>query len=282
MMYAFIIGAAKCGTTSLAEMLAIHPDIDVSNPKETNYFTNEGILQGYDWYEKLFDNNNDFKYRIDASVSYSAGWGGDSKNIAERIFRFSPNAKIIYLIRDPIERTRAAYWHAVRSGYENLSLWDSIQNKSIDHITASQYSDRIDDYLAYFPKENVFVASSHTLKTDTLSTVNEICDHLGLPRFDNLELRQETNKTYQLSGIGKYLHRILPYDFIKKAVKIIKRRLPNVIVHKLVNIYSKPIPELTEREARYLYDLYLSGTNDIKRRYGIDLQHCHWWRQFGN
>jgi hypothetical protein len=280
--YCFVIGAAKCGTTALADMLDTHPDIDVSTPKETNFFTDPGIKKGFDWYESRFPQNSEATYRVDASVSYSAGWEGGSENIAERIAKFSPDAKIIYVIRDPIERTRSAYWHAVRSGYEHNPLWDAIQNPDIDHITASQYINRIEDYLNFFKPENIQVISAHTLRSDTFETINFLCEFLGVEKFKSLNVQQDTNSTYQLSGIGKQLHRILPRSVIKSTVKRIKQTLPKPIITKLQNIYSKPIPPLTEKEAFYLYKAFCNEVDLVKNRYEIDLKHCKWWKHFEN
>ena len=263
-------------------MLDTHPDIDVSTPKETNFFTDPGIKKGLEWYESRFPQNSEAQYRVDASVSYSAGWDGGAKNIAKRLAEFNPDAKIVYVIRDPIERTRSAYWHAVRSGYESRTLWDAIQSSEVDHITASQYIARIEEYLKYFTPKNILIISAHTLKSDTFETINSLCEFLGVEKFKNLQVQQDTNRTYQLSGIGKQLHRILPRSFLKTSVKKIKKTLPKPIVDKLQNIYSRPIPPLSEKEAFYLYKLYSDEVDIIKERYGLNLRHCAWWEQFKN
>lgn len=276
--YVFLIGAAKCGTTALADMLAQHPDVNVSNPKEPDFFARPDYSGHFDLYDACFDRTRPFRYRLDASVGYTADWQGVSKAIAERISAFCPSAKLIYVVRDPIERTRSAYWHAVRAGYENLSFWDSIQNLGIDHITASRYSERIDEYLSSFPPSQLLLLTFQELRTEPQRVLQRVLDFLELPPFQNFTLHQETNRTYQLSVLGKLVHRALPKHRITAAVKFAKATLPKRIVDRLYDAYAKPIPEMTDREADYLAMLFEFEAAEMQRRYGINLRTSKWWR----
>src|SRR5688500_2790920 len=117
----FIIGAMKAGTSSLHEYLHQHPQIFMSRFKEPQYFaphrTQYGMWgqgqplpePGIDWYLRLFANAGDVEYAGESSVSYTARhW---VTGCHERIWEFNAHARIIYLMRDPVERAISHYWH---------------------------------------------------------------------------------------------------------------------------------------------------------------------------
>lgn len=95
-----VIGAAKCGTTSLHEYLNAHPQIAMSREKELDFFVAEkNWSRGLDWYEAQFE---DAPIRGESSVSYAAF--PEYQGVPERIVRALPDARVIYLVRDPVER----------------------------------------------------------------------------------------------------------------------------------------------------------------------------------
>jgi hypothetical protein len=125
----FIIGSMKSGTTLLWRVLASHPAIHMSTPKEPCYFVEPSQLrrlQPWLWrerywlrrdrYFKLFHSNESKIYAGEASVYYTHL--PLATGVAERIWRFNPNARLIYIMRDPIERTISHYWHSVISNSE--------------------------------------------------------------------------------------------------------------------------------------------------------------------
>src|SRR5437016_1007207 len=103
-----VIGAQKAGTTSLDSYLRTHPQVAMSSVKETNFFVEERAWgKGRRWYEGLFDAAGTATAVGEASPTYSmfplfAG-------VPERMARLLPEARLIYLVRDPIERIRSAY-----------------------------------------------------------------------------------------------------------------------------------------------------------------------------
>ena len=275
--YVFMIGAAKCGTTALADMLGQHPDINLSNPKEPDFFARKDYAASFGDYERCFDGSRPYKYRLDASVGYSAGWNGSSRTIAKRLAAFCPTARLIYVIRDPIERTRSAYWHAVRGGYEDLGFWEAIHQPEIDHITASQYSQRIDEYCEFFDPSQLLIVPMSDLRKDPDAVLKKIMRHLELPEVTGIALHQETNRTYQLSQFGRLVHRVFPKHRITSTVKLIKSSLPTKLVDMLYDLYAKPIPEMRQPEGDYLAEIFAPEVAEIERRYGINLKTSKWW-----
>src|SRR3954452_4665444 len=142
----FIIGAAKCGTTSLHHYLGQHPEISMSRAKEPSVFSQGRWVTKYESYDGLFD--CDAPYRGDASTSYSRyPVEGDA---AARIHAAVPDAKLIYLVRDPIERTVSDYVHHVAIGHEHRSLDEALKDFTDPenyYVTTSRYALQVERYL---------------------------------------------------------------------------------------------------------------------------------------
>lgn len=117
----FIIGASKCGTTSLAAYLAEHPEIFISTPKEIHYFSNPTYSLAK--YEKIFRNAGpQHKVVGEASTSYIY-----FKQAVPTILEYNSNAKIIVMLRNPIDRLHSAFYEGLKTGRHRISdirkLW---------------------------------------------------------------------------------------------------------------------------------------------------------------
>ena len=109
-----VIGAAKCGTTSLHEYLDLHPEVAMSREKELDFFVEEKHWgRGVEWYAAQFE---DAPVRGESSPSYTAY--PRYRGVPERIRRVVPDAKLVYLVRDPVERIVSHFVHrqVVRPG----------------------------------------------------------------------------------------------------------------------------------------------------------------------
>lgn len=111
----FILGAAKCGTTSLANWLGQHPDICMSDPKEPKYYTME-YHNGPEWYNKQY-----FSHYCGESVAVDARPQNLMVHfVTERILESTVDPRFIVMVRDPIERAYSAWhhFHMMRPGRE--------------------------------------------------------------------------------------------------------------------------------------------------------------------
>ncbi len=106
-----IIGAQKCGTTALHSYLARHPEISMSRPKELDFFVAEKNWdRGLDWYRQRW-NGPDKPIRGESSPNYTAYPNFDG--VPERMVELLPDIKLIFMVRDPVDRVRSSYIHAV-------------------------------------------------------------------------------------------------------------------------------------------------------------------------
>jgi len=112
-----VAGAQKCGTTTLARVLARHPQVFMSKPKELHYF-DSNWNRGEEWYLDHFDEKLDVVHWGEASPSYMF------RQVArERMRALVPDVRLVVILRDPTSRAYSHYWHNVRRGEEQLGTF---------------------------------------------------------------------------------------------------------------------------------------------------------------
>ncbi len=184
----FIIGAAKAGTTSLHYYLDQHPEVQMSATKEPHFFSGpeNGVpyamqrVSRLEDYERLFDPA--FGVRGEASPSYSES--PRRPGVPERIKERVPNAKLVYLVRDPVARTVSHYQHSVASGNQRRPLEEALEDLS-DHsylICQSLYARQLELYLSQFPQESVLVVDQAELLANRDATLRQVFSFLEVDR----------------------------------------------------------------------------------------------------
>jgi hypothetical protein len=195
----FVVGASKTGSSALHAYLDVHPAIQMSRPKEPCFFVEREQLQrmwpvqahnkvSYELtaYLAMF-NEQSARYHGEASVYYSQY--PHISGVARRIHDFNPEARIIYLVRDPVTRTIRHYWQRAKELFEPLPLDKAVVEGSI-YVDASDYKLQIDQYLKYFDRSSISVVSSEDLRTRRRETLEAIFGWLNLPpvEFDESDL----------------------------------------------------------------------------------------------
>jgi hypothetical protein len=183
----FVIGAAKAGTTSLHHYLDQHPQVQMSAIKEPNFFggPDNGIPYPPDRvvrledYEKLFDASS--AMRGEASTDYTTH--PRREGVPERIEQLVPDAKFIYLVRDPIARTISHYQMRVAFLGERRSLPEALGDLSdprSPYTCASFYASQLELYLERFPRERFLVVDQADLLSERRRVLREIFAFLGV------------------------------------------------------------------------------------------------------
>jgi hypothetical protein len=187
----FVIGAAKAATTSLHAYLGEHPEIHISAVKEPNFFAeptpgrpfHQGRIARREDYEALFE--TDAPLRGEASPSYALyAW---RTGVPERIHALVPEARFIYIVRDPVERAIAHYLQAVGTGHERRGPSEALARAAaMDHPYAcgSRYATQLEQYLSYFPLEHFHVIDQADLRENPAEVLREAYGFLGAdPEF---------------------------------------------------------------------------------------------------
>jgi hypothetical protein len=177
----FIIGAMKSGTTSLHEYLDTHPQIAMSREKEPGYFVEElGLHKGQDWYLSLFEQDDRYRYLGESSTHYTKL--PVYQGVPERLFRFNPDARLIYIMRNPFDRVISHYWHAVRAvhhGGEIRPLLKAVQEDP-QYLAFSDYAMQLEPYFERFGRDSVLTLTFEELIEDPQREVDRIYRWLGL------------------------------------------------------------------------------------------------------
>lgn len=185
----FIVGAPKCGTTSLVTSLNNHPQI-WSPTREMNPFDFDWLYRRPDWttestreslrlkwYSKLFTQVPQSM----AAGDYSSGRYFYSTRAADSIAQTFPDAKILIMLRDPVDRVFSAYWQGVRSGQINakLPLSEQVLGEA-GILEQSIYSERVARYMDALGAGQVKVILFEDFITHQPNTLQAVWDFLGV------------------------------------------------------------------------------------------------------
>lgn len=179
----FIIGAMKSGTTSLHEYLDTHPQIAMSEEKEPGYFVAElGLPKGEAWYlSRWRRDDREYRYFGESSTHYTKL--PLYQGVPERLFQFNPQARLIYIMRNPFDRIVSHYWHALRDQYHGGELRPLLKAVKEDpgYLAFSDYATQLEPYFDRFGREALLTLTFEALIENPQREVDRIYDWLGLP-----------------------------------------------------------------------------------------------------
>lgn len=194
-----VVGAMKAGTTSLHHYLQDHPDIHLpdryenAGTKEFNFFTEaHNWNRGLAWYAAHFEDAGSAVAIGEVSPNYAKH--PEHPGVPKRIHSVMPDARLVYLVRQPIERTVSHYLHAVGKGREGRSI-DLALAEEPAYVDQSCYWMQIEQYLRWFPSERVLVVLTEDLRDHRSRTLRRILDFLEVdsgweaPRINHLAHR---------------------------------------------------------------------------------------------
>jgi len=174
-----VIGALKAGTTSLDFYLHRHPQIRTAPGKEVRFFAEElPWSRGVDWYRSHFRGRADIYGEVCATYASYPTY----RDVPRRMHSVIPDAKLIYLVRDPIERIVSQYVHRRADRHEERSFETVVReaHEDDDYICRSAYYRQLDRFLQYYRKSDILVVLSEDLLQDRQSTLRKVFRFLGV------------------------------------------------------------------------------------------------------
>jgi hypothetical protein len=216
-----VIGAMKCGTTSLHHYIGGHPDAFVSDPKELDFFSDDAkFAQGVDWYRSCFDTTA--RVRGESSPNYMKRHL--FPHAAERLVATLPDAQIVCMLRHPVDRLVSHYVHGVASGRETrplatiLAANDASTRNAID---TGRYYWQLEPYLSRIGRDRFWFGTSDDLASQHEATMASVLTFLGLdpgryrsgaqPLF-NTGARKMTRR--RVPVIGRFMRAAVPVPTI--------------------------------------------------------------------
>jgi hypothetical protein len=184
-----VIGGLKCGTTSLHHYLSLHPEIAMSRPKELNFFVAELNWElGREWYASHFDRAAPVRGESSPHYTNLPRFAG----VAERMKSVIPEARIIYMVRDPIDRMLSHYLHNAGAGYESRGLDEALSDPDGSYLARSRYAMQVEPYLAAFGADRVAIVSREELRDERAATMRRVFELCGVdPSFQSAQFERE-------------------------------------------------------------------------------------------
>jgi hypothetical protein len=277
-----IIGAMKCGTTSLHHYLDLHPEISMSNPKEVRFFDAPDWEERVDWYRSHFDPGA--AVRGEASVYYSAHpWIPD---VPRRIHALVPDARLIYMVGDPVKRISAqwAEWCEIDADRDRrmLGKW---ARKSLDEVLAdyddpkhpvvcpSRYATQLEQYLGLFPREQALVVDQHDLRYDRVAALQrvfrflEVDDTFVSPEFTReLNTHQEKRRAFAAYSAARKL-------VLAGGAKWLPATLRSRAGGRLRSVFSRPLERPGLPQAAGLTLLLGEEADRLRALTGMEFPH---------
>jgi hypothetical protein len=240
----FIIGAPKAGTTSLHHYLDQHPEIQMSAVKEPQFFSGPpdgipyrmGRIEDLGRYEELFDPA--VRVRGEATAEYAVS--PRRVGVPERIGEMVPEAKFIYLVRNPVARTLSNYKMMVALKGERRPLREALGDfsdlRSL-YISPSLYATQLELYLQRFPEDRILVLDQTRLRADRMPTLRKVVSFLDVdPEVRSAGFEEELLASQQWreypDGYADFvakrvapLFRWIPLEFRRSVRGAIERRL---------------------------------------------------------
>lgn len=173
----FIIGAMKCGTSTLAAQLSLQDGIFITDPKEPNFFSDDAVFaKGDQWYTGLFASANPDDIKGEASTHYTKL--PTYPDTIKRLKGRGIHPKLIYLIRDPIDRLISHYIHEWTQGIISVPLEQALHNHP-ELRSYSCYGAQLTPWVGTFGSENILVFSINDLKQDPQGLLTQVGEFIG-------------------------------------------------------------------------------------------------------
>jgi hypothetical protein len=188
-----VIGAQKCGTSGLHYYLSLHPEVSMSRPKELNFFIEErNWPRGVEWYAAHFDPRA--KARGEASPNYTAF--PQHLGVPERMHSLLPDAKLIYLVRDPIDRIAAHWVHNYAKRREKGDLRSTLLHPNASYLVRSHYHMQLQRFLSLYPLQRLLVLDQEDLRSRRFETLRQVFEFVGVdPDFSHPRFADERHRT---------------------------------------------------------------------------------------
>lgn len=250
----FIIGGApKSGTTALYNILARHPQVCMSEIKEPKFFSDvKGDMttkisgdgartpgtfsKGFEWYQSLFKNYSPGQLTGEASSLYIC-----LDDAAEKIKQHRPDTKIIFILRNPAERTFSHYRQEYKLGFDFPPFEEMIKKEHPRYRfyeNVSHYKKHLERFYSFFPKEQILVLLNEDFRDNAMKEMEKIFSFLGLPALSAEDVNASKEYNEQLVPKSRKMARMMTIIQQAKITSILPRGIRSKLFH-VRNLFIK-------------------------------------------
>lgn len=262
-----VIGAPKAATTSLCHQLAQHPEVFFSVPKETFFFCYDDryASRGWDWFESLFDGAEGYK-AIGEGSTINANLG-TYPNALPRIVEHLPDTKIIYIVREPIQRMES-YWIELHSQGSVTAPFNKAVREDPQFLDTSLYWKQLSAYREHFADDKILLLFFEDFKKDAHAVLAQCFAFLGVDASVRIEDAQKPRYTSDNKrsdyAVTNLLRKTVP-GFYK-----LRDKMPKPLRETAKKLLKKPIEGRPEWDA----DTLAWAVDQVRADSAKFLEHC--------
>jgi len=277
----FVAGAQKAGTTSLHDWLVQQPDVCLPTLKETHYFSHDQRYEkGLDWYRRQFPRCADGSVvgEVDPEYMYYAC-------APERIAKACPEAKVVFILRSPLERAYSQYLMSVRRGLEGLSFYDALACEAertgpgadpavaehLGYMGRGRYAAQIARFRKALPRGSFLVVRFDELVSSETGaeTYGRICHFIGLGSSPSIADRSKKSNVASEARSGMLADILYGRSLSKRALKLL---LPShdmrMRLWAMANRFNeKPVERSAQSKGPVAVPGFIAG--EIERELGL-------------
>ena len=268
-----VIGAMKSGTTSLHYYLDLHPEIRMSREKELNFFIEDrNWTRGVDWYASNFDDRARIRGESSPGYSNHPGFPG----VPERIHGLIPETRLLYLVRDPIERMISHWIHNHASGREDRPIHEALLARDPNpYLNRSRYWMQLEGYLRYFPRMQLLVISFENLWSHRIDTLRRIFSFLEVDTEVRRRrwriARHHTHRMRRKTPLGRMLASTAPARRLAQMPVRYRWPIQDLVYRPLSRRIARP--ELTGSIRKELAHRLAEDVRQLRKYTGHELRH---------
>jgi hypothetical protein len=256
----YIIGAMKCATSTLHEQLARRDRFFMTEPKEPNFFNDEHLYEtGWDEYRSLFAGARPDQITGESSTHYTKL--PTYQGTVDRIFEHTPNARLVYVMRDPVDRMVSQYVHEWTEREVDCPISEAVQ-KYPRLIAYSKYATQLEPFLTKFGRERVLPVFFEHLVTHREQELERVARFVGDDSDEPFvwhEKAAQTNVSKERLRKSAFRDKVLSFSMARQ----VKDALPNQWKEKIKAVWRMENRPQLSTEARKLVEDELDA--DLKK-----------------
>ena len=208
-----IAGAQKSGTTTLHHYLSMHDVVYVPpHLQELHFFDiEENFKKGVEWYRGHFVGVE----REHIAVGQTSPLYIYEPRAPSRIARLLPSVRLIFILRNPVDRAYSHYWHQLRKGRETLTFEEALQQepariaqgfherRHFSYADRGRYARQLGRYLRYFPREQLLVLLTEDLAQGPAGVIDKCCDFLHIGREGTRIAADVSKQRWNISRLAR-------------------------------------------------------------------------------
>lgn len=266
-----VIGAQKCGTSGLHYYLSLHPEVSMSTPKELNFFIAErNWPRGPEWYSRHFDPTA--RTRGEASPNYTAF--PQHMGVPERMASVVPDARLVYIVRDPVERIISHWVHNYAKRREKGTISETLLHPNTSYVSRSRYFNQLQRYFEHFDESQILLLEQQDLRDDRAGTLRHLFEFVGVdPSFEHPKFEQVRHSTARKKRATRLGMRVQRASKSRIGSRIPRRAW---LAADMALPLSKPIerpPEIHEALGTEVLEVLHEDADKLRQWSGRGLEH---------